>query len=127
MKTNVGFKLAAVSLVGMIISFLILWGFQQYNQYQYNNYMNQMQMNGYQMNGYQINGYGNMPIYQNSMNMQGEWNYQGNMPGMNMSGTPYIQGNMNMGGNANMPANMNMGGNTNMQGYMNNPGYILMK
>lgn len=106
MRLNSWFKLAAVSLAGMIVSFLILWGLQQYNQYQYYNNMNGMQMNGYS------NMQGNSG-YMPGVNMQGGWNMQGNsgyMPGVNM------QGGWNMQGNSGYMPNMNTQGGWNMQG-----------
>jgi len=65
MKSNTWFKLAGVSLGGIVLSFGILWGAQQVNQY--NSYGNQMQMNRNQM---QMNG---------NMNNQGSSNMQGGM------------------------------------------------
>lgn len=107
MKMNSWFKLAAVSLAGMVISFIVLWGYQQYIQTQYYNNMNGMQMNGY---GTMQGNSGYMP----NMNMQGGWNMQGNsgnMPNMNMQGGWNMQGNMpgyNMNGNMYMPGGQGM-------------------
>lgn len=103
MKMNSWFKLAAVSFVAMVISFIILWGYQQYNLSRYYNN---------NMNGMQMNGYGNMQGksgYMPGMNMQGNNGY---MPGMNM------QGGWNMQGNSGYMPGSNMNGNMNMQSGM---------
>jgi hypothetical protein len=105
MHSNSLFKLAGVSLAGMIISFAILWGTQQMNQNQY--------YNGYNQNGtMNANGYGSMysmPMNQNQMNST-------QMPGMNTMGNGVnMQGSMNVQGSMNMN---NMQGSSSMQGGM---------
>lgn len=92
MKTNPWLKLAEISLVGMIVSFLILMGIQQYNQ----NHYHTMLMNGYQVNvpyvkGYQMNGFGYVPVFQN---WQGGWGFIdiSDVPYRNINGTAYTKG-----------------------------------
>ncbi|KNY28088.1 hypothetical protein [Pseudobacteroides cellulosolvens] len=91
---NTWFKLAVVSLVGIILIFAVLWGINTFNGYY---------------------GYGSMNMgngYHNGMQMQGGMNMGSmNMNGMNMNGG--MQGGMGMHG---MMGGMNMGGN--MQGGM---------
>lgn len=114
MRNNAWFKLAAVSLTGLIMSFVILWGVGQFSQYKYNNaYMNNIQnsMNGQgyrNMQGMNGQGYMNM----SGMNAQGSMN----MPGMNAQGSMNMPS-MNMQGGMSMP-NMNSQGNSNMQSGM---------
>lgn len=104
MHSNSWFKLAGVSLAGMIISFAILWGTQQMNQNQY--------YNGYNSNGtMNASGYGSMysmPMNQYQMSTQ--------MPGMNTMGNGVnMQGSMNVQGSMNMN---NMQGSSSMKGGM---------
>ena len=75
MNNNSWFKLAAVSLSGIVISFSILWGIQQLDQSRY--------YNGYNTQQGGMNNQGNM-------NMQGSMNVQSGMNGQQM------QGDMNM-------------------------------
>ena len=122
MVNNTWFKLAAVSLVGIVISFAILWGIGQFSnypianganpgygyQYENSNGMNLQGMNGSYQGNWNMNG---MP----GMNAQGGMNING-MPGMNVNGG--MQGNMNMNaqGGMNMSGNMQGMGMNNMQG-----------
>lgn len=97
MTKNPWLKLAAVSFAGIITSYALLWGVNQFS-----GYTNQSSMNQYGM--------------QNTMN---SYDY-----GMNMQGNVNIQGNMNSGTGMGMMDNMmgmmdNMMG-MNMQGNMNN-------
>lgn len=102
MAKNPWFKLAAVSLAGIVISFAVLWGIQQFSSYRYyNGYQAQGYMNT--QNGY-YNGYYN--ANGNGMNMQ-----DGMGSGMNVQGGMKMQSNMN--GGMNMQAGMNMQGNMN--------------
>jgi hypothetical protein len=95
MITNSWFKLATVALAGLVLSFILLWGIQQFNQYKY--------YNGYGSTGtIQMNGYGNMQMNQNQMNSIMNQN------GMNMQGSMNIQGNMKMQGSSNMQSGMGM-------------------
>lgn len=81
MRTNSWFKLATVALTGLVLSFVLLWGIQEFNQYKY--------YNGYNSTGtMQMNGYGNMNMNQNGINIQGN---------MNMQGSSNMQGGMGMG------------------------------
>jgi hypothetical protein len=119
MRNNPWFKLAGVSLAGMVISFVILWGIQQVNQYKYYNGYN---TNGtMQMNGYSNGNMSNMNQTQmNNMQMQGMQQGQNSMNnGMGMQGNMNSQGSMsNMQGNTNMQSGSSMQGSSNMQGGM---------
>jgi len=117
MLNNAWFKLATVSLAGIVISFVVLWGIGQFSTYPEANNANY----GYQYelnNGMNVPGMnGNMQGTMNmSGNMQGGMNMNGNVPGMNMNGN--LQGGMNMNGN--MQGGMNMNGNMQGMGMMNN-------
>lgn len=97
MLNNTWFKLATVSLVGIVIIFVVLWGANAI--FRTNSY-DQMNMGyGYQMNGMQMGS-------QNGMNMQGGMRMNGNvnMGGMNMQGGMNVQGGMN----GNMQGGMGM-------------------
>jgi hypothetical protein len=91
MNNNSWFKLAAVSLTGIVISFAILWGIQQFNQSRYykgyNNGYNMQQSGMYNQGNMNAQGGMNMQQGQGNMNMQ---QGQGTMNGQQM------QGNMNM-------------------------------
>ncbi len=105
MLNNAWFKLAAVSLVGIVISFAVLWGIGQFNSYPVANGTNY--------------GYGYQYETNNGMNMTGmNGNMQGsmNMPGMNMNGS--MQGGMNMNGNMQGMGMMNMQDMGMMKGMM---------
>ncbi len=92
MERNPWLKLAAVALIGILISFGILWGINEFNKNYYYGGMN----TGY---GYNMNRMSNNDMYYMNTN------------GMNM------QGNMNMNGMAMMPMNgMNMQGGMGMKG-----------
>lgn len=80
MTRNPWLKLAAVSFAGIIISFALLWGVNQFAGYSNQNNLNRF---GYQ-NIMNSSAYG--------MNMQGSMNIQGNMMQGNM-----MQGNTNSG------------------------------
>ena len=83
MMTNSWFKLAAVSLAGIVLSFILLWGIQQFNQYQYYNNMNNIQMNGTNMQGGNMNTQGgNMNMPGGNTNMPSGGMMMDNMPGM---------------------------------------------
>lgn len=114
MRTNAWFKLASVSLAGIVLSFILLWGIQQFNQsqlfYNVNTQTNGMNM---QYNG----GMGSMA----GMNMGGNINMQGNMNmqgGMMMDNMKGMQGGMMMDGMMNMQGGMMMDDMMNMQGGM---------
>lgn len=106
MLNNAWFKLATVSLVGIVISFVVFWGIGQFSTYPTAN-----NANGY---GYQYEQNSGMNMPGANGNMQGGMNVQG-MPGMNGN----MQGGWNMNGN--IQGGMNMNGNapgTNMNGNM---------
>lgn len=91
MLNNTWFKLATVSLAGIVIILVILWGVSGISKH---NSYDQMNMGyGYQMNGIQMGP-------QNGMNMQGGMNMNGNinMGGMNIQGgmSGNMQGGMGM-------------------------------
>ena len=75
---NQWIKLAVASLTGIVISFSILWGIQQFEQNRYYNGYNQQQyqsgmntQSGMNMQGYNANGEVGMNVQSNSgMNMQ---------------------------------------------------------
>lgn len=100
MLNNTWFKLAVVSLMGIVISFVVLWGISQFGRYPVTNNGN---------SGYQYN-------WQYDQNMSGmNGNTQGNMGMGNMNMNGSMQGNMGMG-------SMNMNGN--MQGNMGGMGMM---
>ena len=76
MLNNSWIKLAAVSLAGIVVSFVILWGINQFNT---TNGAGNMNMGyGYQnRQHYGMNGNNAM----NGMNMQGQGSMNGNMQG----------------------------------------------
>jgi hypothetical protein len=105
MYNNPWFKLAVVSLAGIIISFGILWGINEFKRY--NGYSN---MNMGNMNiGYEYHQMNRMPMgpqngmmgygYHNGMYMQGGMGAQGSMDmnDANMQGGMNMQGNMSGG------------------------------
>jgi hypothetical protein len=80
MKKNPWLKLSAVSFAGIIISYALLWGVNQFSAF-----TDQSNVNQYGMQT-------TMYSYDNGMNMQGNVSMQGNMMQGNM-----MQGNMNSG------------------------------
>jgi hypothetical protein len=126
MNNNPWIKLAAVSFAGILISFAVLWGVQQFSNYQYYNH-NNMNSNTMMNGGYNWNGMGGS--YNGSYNMNGMnqnnmssgMNMQGNMgSGMNMQGNMgsgmNMQGNMNSGMNGSSNSSMNMQGGSSSSG-----------
>ena len=107
MLNNAWIKLATVSLVGIVISFVILWGIAQFSGYSGMNGAN----HGY---GYQYQSNDSMYMPGTNGNMQGNMNMNGYLPGMNMNGN--VQGSMNMNGNMQGMGMNNMQG----MGMMNN-------
>lgn len=114
LMNNPWIKLATVSFAGLLISFALLWGIQQFNSYQY--------YNGYAQYGYDNNGMMNTGMTGNvnasaGMNMQNGtisagMNASGNMnSGMGMG----MSGNMNSGMGMGMNSNMNSSSNSSMQ------------
>jgi hypothetical protein len=106
MANNAWSKLITVSLVGIVISFVLLWGIGEFSRY--NGYGNMNMGYGYQMNGMQMWPQNGMMGYNNftGMNMQGMPNQRNRrMGGMN----GYMQGGMGaMGGmNGYMQGGMN--------------------
>lgn len=96
MSKNPWLKLSAVSFGGIIISFGLLWGINQFSG------SNSSQ--GIYQNGMQVS----MNAASNGMNMQGNMSLQGNM---NMQGNSGMQGNMGM--QDNMSSGMGMMDNMN--------------
>jgi len=86
MLNNTWFKLATVSLAGIVISFVILWGIGQFSTYPTSN-----DANGY---GYQYEQNNGMNMPGANGNMQGGMNMNGNMQGGAMNG--YMQQGMGM-------------------------------
>lgn len=88
MSKNPWLKLSAVSFAGIIISFGLLWGINQFSGSNSNQgiYQNRMQVS--------------MNAGSNGMNMQGN---------MNMQGSSGMQGNTGMQGNMGMQGDMNSG------------------
>lgn len=112
MSTNVAtnnpwFKLTIVSIAGIIVLYLALWGINTFTGSA--GYGNQNMTNPYQMNGMQMQPQTNM---QGQMNM-GTMNMQGSM-----NGSYQMQGGMNMQDKGMMNGMGMMGGMHNNQGGM---------
>lgn len=101
MTNNAFSKLVAVSLAGIVIIFILLWGIEDINRY--NRYASINMGHGYQMNGVQMWPQNNMMGYSNRYGMNG---YMQGMPN---------QGNWMIGG---MYGNIQGSMNGNMQGSM---------
>ena len=95
MFNNAWFKLAVVSLTGIVISFVVLWGINQFTGTT-NSSMNMG--NGGQMNGMQMGQQDSM----SGMNMQG------NMSGMNTTNGINVRESVNIGGGTNVQENVSI-------------------
>ena len=95
MFNNAWFKLAVVSLTGIVISFVVLWGINQFTGTT-NSSMNMG--NGGQMNGMQMGQQDSM----SGMNMQGS------MQGMNTSNGINVRESVNVSGGINVQEGVNI-------------------
>lgn len=101
MKNNAWFKLAVVSLGGVILIFGLLIGIQSFNQNSYNSYNMYQQRYNTQMQG-TMNAQGNMGMMNGRNNMQGNMGMMGGMKEHGNMGMMDDDMNMNMQGGMGM-------------------------
>ena len=124
MFNNPWFKLATVSLAGIVITFGILWGINRFNGANANSSMNMGYSN--QMSSMQMGQQGNMTGMQTGQlgNMTGmQMGQQGNMAGMNTQNGINVRESVNVGNGIQVQESVNVGNGIHVQESVNiNPG-----